>query len=191
MPSYESTTQRIHEQQPGLCALIQDALPFYIENELSSDARAYVDAHIETCDRCASFLAGAQSVRGYMRHETAQRVRTRDRDWRAQQVIGRGRRRLLVYVLACAFVLVAPVVACITGTSLAIRTLPVRQPGAAEPAVPGESYVAPTAVPPLPTSTPIPNAMSAPAMPIVTPADTLSMPLRFPSTIAVSSSLNL
>ena len=124
MPGYESTTRRIHEEQPGLCALIQDALPFYIENELSPEARAYVDAHVAACDRCASFLAGAQSVRGYVRRETAQRRVTRDQDWRARQAIGRGRRQVLLYALACALVLVAPVMACIIGTSLAIRVLP-------------------------------------------------------------------
>ena len=173
MPSYESTTRRIHEEPPGLCALIQDALPFYIENELSAEARAYVDAHVATCDRCASFLAGAQSVRGYVRRETAQRVVTRDQDWRARQAIGRGRRQLLVIALACAFVLVAPVVACITGTYWAVRALPAAKPRATEPAIPVESYVVPTLIPALSTSTPIPNAMVAPAMPGVTPAVTL------------------
>ena len=165
MPGYESTTRRIHEEQPGLCALIQDALPFYIENELSPEARAYVDAHVATCDRCASFLAGAQSVRGYVQRETAQRVVTRDQDWRVKQAIGRGRRQLLVYALACAFVLVAPVVACISGTYWAVRALPRAQSSATETALPVESYVVPTSAPSLPTLTPIPNAMSAPAMP--------------------------
>ena len=190
MPGYESTTQRIHEEQPGLCALIQDALPFYIENELSPEARAYVDAHVATCDRCASFLAGAQSVRGYVRRETAQRVVTRDQDWRAKQAIGRGRQQLLVYALACAFVLVAPVVACISGTYWAVRALPAAKLRATEPAMPVESYVAPTLIPALPTSTPIPNAMSVPAMPGVTPAVTLptivppAMPEPTPTTEA-------
>ena len=124
MPGYESATRRIHEEQPGLCALIQDALPFYIDNELSAEARAYVDGHVETCERCASFLAGAQSVRGYVRRETAQRRVTRDQDRRAQQAIGRGRQQLLVIALLCAFVLVAPIVACISGTYWAIRALP-------------------------------------------------------------------
>ena len=124
MPGYESTTRRINEEQPGLCALIQDALPFYIDNELSAEARAYVDGHVETCERCASFLAGAESVRGYVRRESAQRGVTRDQDRRAKRAIERGRQQLLVIALLCAFVLVAPIVACITATYWAIRALP-------------------------------------------------------------------
>jgi hypothetical protein len=167
MPSYESTTRRMREDQPGLCALIQDALPFYLENELSPEARAFVDTHLETCDRCASFLAGAQSVRGQVRRETAQRAGTLDGDWRAQQAISRGRRRLLIYAFAFVGAVSSLVVMCAI-----LGFMPgsaVTQPTALEPPIPGESYIMPTVVPPGPTPTPIPYEGVAPGIPIVTP----------------------
>ncbi len=176
MPSYESTTRRIREDQPGLCALIQDALPFYLENELSPEARAFVDTHLETCDRCASFLAGAQSVRGQVRRETAQRVGTLEQDWRAQQAISRGRRRLLIYAFAFVGAVSSLVVMCAI-----LGFMPgsaVSQPTALQPFP--ESYMMPTAVPPGPTPTPIPYEGSAPGIPIVTPG---IVPTPMPPTV--------
>ncbi len=89
MPSYESTTRRMPADQPGLCALIQDTLPFYIEGDLSPESRAFIDAHLETCDRCGSFLAGAQSIRGHFRREPMARSAVIDNDWRAREIITR------------------------------------------------------------------------------------------------------
>jgi hypothetical protein len=51
------------------CALVQDALPLYLDGEVSPDTRSLIAEHLSTCPRCAGFLAGAQSVRAQVRRE--------------------------------------------------------------------------------------------------------------------------
>lgn len=70
--AYESTTTYLRAQPP--CALVQDLLPLYLEGEVSGESRDMIVQHLALCERCAGFLAGAQSVRGQLRRENQQRV---------------------------------------------------------------------------------------------------------------------
>jgi predicted anti-sigma-YlaC factor YlaD len=54
--------------------LVQDLLPLYIEGEVSSGSRHFIVEHLGQCQRCAGFLAGAQSVRAQFRREHEQRA---------------------------------------------------------------------------------------------------------------------
>ena len=54
------------------CALVQDLLPLYNEGEVSPDSRELIVDHLAWCERCAGFLAGAQTVRAHL--QRAQRV---------------------------------------------------------------------------------------------------------------------
>src|SRR6185503_13521413 len=105
MPSYESVTRRVAPEKPGLCAIIQDLLPFYLEREISPESHAFVDEHLAECERCASFLAGARSVQGHLRRERIQRVALVHDDSHAQELIARSRRQLLGIALIFAGVL--------------------------------------------------------------------------------------
>jgi predicted anti-sigma-YlaC factor YlaD len=100
MQSYESTTRRVSQDGPRICALIQDVLPFYLEGEVSPESRILIGEHLSECELCASFLAGAQSVHAHLRHENMLRGRVVDDDRRAQQIISTGRRQLMMLVLA-------------------------------------------------------------------------------------------
>jgi predicted anti-sigma-YlaC factor YlaD len=51
------------------CALIQDTLPLYLEDEVSPDSRSLIIEHLSNCPHCAGYLAGAQSARGHLRHK--------------------------------------------------------------------------------------------------------------------------
>ena len=66
MPAYESTTVRLDPHKT--CILIEDLLPLYMEGEVSPGSRDMIVEHLAVCDRCAGFLAGAQSVRSHLRH---------------------------------------------------------------------------------------------------------------------------
>jgi predicted anti-sigma-YlaC factor YlaD len=80
MRSYESTTRRIAAEKPGMCAVVQDLLPFYIDGEVSVESRAFIDEHLAVCERCTTFLAGAQSVQGHLRREAMLRASVLDHD---------------------------------------------------------------------------------------------------------------
>lgn len=71
--SYESTTTRIALPTSATCTLVQDLLPLYLEGEVSSSSRDLIVEHLGHCERCAGYLAGAQSVRGQLRRDLAQR----------------------------------------------------------------------------------------------------------------------
>ncbi len=68
MSPNESTTTRF-DPKPTPCALIEDLLPLYVEGEVSPGARDLIAEHLATCEHCAGFLAGAQSVRAQLRHD--------------------------------------------------------------------------------------------------------------------------
>jgi predicted anti-sigma-YlaC factor YlaD len=102
MQSYESTTRRISQERPGICALIQDMLPFYLEGDVSPESRILIDEHLNECERCASFLAGAQSVQSHLRRETLLRSKVIEHDQRAQQIISTSRRQLIKIALVAA-----------------------------------------------------------------------------------------
>jgi hypothetical protein len=72
--AYTSATQRIaperieddRAQQAADCALVQDLLPLYLDNEVSPESHARIATHIAQCERCAGYLAGARSVRAQL-----------------------------------------------------------------------------------------------------------------------------
>lgn len=73
--TYDSTTSRLDRAAtPEICALVQDLLPLYLEGEVNPGSRDTIVNHLAHCDRCAGFLAGAQSVRVQMRRDTVQRA---------------------------------------------------------------------------------------------------------------------
>lgn len=100
MESYESTTRQMRSEQPGLCALVQDTLPFYMDGDVSPESRAFISDHLQTCELCSHFLAGARSAQSHLRRDIGSRGRVVEQDWRANAAIARGQRRLLVRVLA-------------------------------------------------------------------------------------------
>lgn len=74
MTAFESSTIQLpHTQEGGYCALIQDLLPLYLEEEVNPISRELIADHISHCDHCSGFLAGARS----MRHQLQQEVRQR------------------------------------------------------------------------------------------------------------------
>jgi hypothetical protein len=74
MTSYETTTTRLAGgPEPELCALVQDLLPLYLDGEVSATSRDLITDHLGRCERCAGFLAGAQSVRVQLRRDQLQR----------------------------------------------------------------------------------------------------------------------
>jgi predicted anti-sigma-YlaC factor YlaD len=75
-------------------------LPFYLESDVSPESRILIDEHLNECERCASFLAGAQSVQSHLRRERTLRANVVDHDRRAQQMISTGQRQLIMLVLA-------------------------------------------------------------------------------------------
>jgi predicted anti-sigma-YlaC factor YlaD len=84
MISYESTTSLLH-QDLQVCTLIQDLLPLYVEGEVSANSREAIVQHLSQCERCAAFLAGAQSVRTQLRREHSDVARVLAGDQPAQQ----------------------------------------------------------------------------------------------------------
>jgi hypothetical protein len=92
MTAYESVTTEIPHQEFGTCALVQDLLPLYLEGEVNSGSRDTIVEHLARCERCASYLAGAQSVRAQLNRERVQRVNVFVRDEPARQAVGSGQR---------------------------------------------------------------------------------------------------
>lgn len=59
-PIKEMVMARIHEQ-------LQDELSAYLDNELASDTRTRIEAHLHTCDECSDMLAAFQQNREQIR----------------------------------------------------------------------------------------------------------------------------
>lgn len=135
-------TRRLGSETQGVCALIQDMLPFYMEDDVSAQSRMFIDEHLETCDCCASFLAGGRSVQEHLRRDTTLRSDVIARDTSAQDVAFRGRRQLMGFTLIGAGIAALVVLAVLLGfnsrglrvtapASLAAPALePVLEPGA-------------------------------------------------------------
>jgi predicted anti-sigma-YlaC factor YlaD len=155
MQSYESTTRRISQERPGICALIQDMLPFYLEGDVSPESRILIDEHLNECERCASFLAGAQSVQSHLRRETLLRSRVIEHDQRAQQIISASRRQVITIALVAAISAIALFI--VIGGLMSVpqrQALPVPSVPSVEPIVPLETTPTPVSslllpVPPL------------------------------------------
>ena len=47
---------------PG-CALVQDLIPLYLDGEVTPESHALMADHLQHCERCSGYLAGARSVR--------------------------------------------------------------------------------------------------------------------------------
>lgn len=76
--AYDTTTSRLdHAATPEICALVQDLLPLYLEGEVSPGSRDTIVNHLAHCDRCAGYLAGAQSMRVQLRREAASHMQAR------------------------------------------------------------------------------------------------------------------
>jgi anti-sigma factor RsiW len=101
LATYESTTVQIPHPEFGACALVQDLLPLYLEGEVSPGSRDTIVEHLARCERCASFLAGAQSVRAQFRRDQALRGAAVRLDRPVRQAIGVGQ-RLATMVLTLA-----------------------------------------------------------------------------------------
>jgi hypothetical protein len=90
MTSYETTTTRLAREELGACILIEDLLPLYMEGEVSPGSRDLIVEHLARCERCAGFLAGAQSVRAQLRRESLQRAGAITSDRPEQRAVTRG-----------------------------------------------------------------------------------------------------
>lgn len=186
MSGYESTTQRMPGEQPGLCALVQDMLPFYIEGEVSEESRAFIDGHLAQCERCGSFMAGARSVQAHLARETGVRARAYANDLPARQMIARGRQRLLGMLLLAAGALALVAVLGITdGRFFNGRRAATEPARTVVPAAAGPGSFALTSVPPsaveapallIPTSIPPPTPFAPTVVPPTTPTPAASVP---------------
>jgi hypothetical protein len=91
---YESATTRLMQQELGACALIQDLLPLYMDDEVSPGSRELIAEHLVRCERCAGFLAGARSMHTQLRREGAVRASLAAQDQATRSAVDLGRRRL-------------------------------------------------------------------------------------------------
>ncbi|MBC8075584.1 MAG: zf-HC2 domain-containing protein [Chloroflexales bacterium] len=100
--AYQSTTTRLTGQELGACTLIEDLLPLYIEGEVSPASRDLIVEHLARCERCAGFLAGAQSVRAQLRRDGAQHAAVITNRLPEQRVVVKGQwLAVALAVLAC------------------------------------------------------------------------------------------
>ncbi|MBA3944610.1 MAG: zf-HC2 domain-containing protein [Herpetosiphonaceae bacterium] len=63
------TTQRIPRAEIPGCALVQDLLPLYLDDEVTHESHVLIAEHLLRCERCSGYLAGARSVRTQMLRE--------------------------------------------------------------------------------------------------------------------------
>jgi predicted anti-sigma-YlaC factor YlaD len=75
---------------------VQDLLPLYLEGEVSSASRETIIEHLARCERCAAFLAGAQSVRVQLRRDRGERERVIMRDAPVRTALGAGQRIVML-----------------------------------------------------------------------------------------------
>ena len=80
MTAYESATARLLPSEHVACALIQDLLPLYIEDEVSPDSRSLIAEHVAGCERCAGYLAGTQSALAQLHRDRTAHLTTLARD---------------------------------------------------------------------------------------------------------------
>lgn len=92
MNAYETVTTEIPSPEFGTCPLIQDLLPLYLEGEVSPGSRDTIVEHLARCERCASYLAGAQSVRAQLNRDRAQHAGLLVHDRPARQLVTSGKR---------------------------------------------------------------------------------------------------
>lgn len=64
--------QRPEEPRPveiPSCTLVQDLIPLYLDGEVSPESHVLIGDHIQQCERCSGYLAGARSVRTQILNE--------------------------------------------------------------------------------------------------------------------------
>jgi predicted anti-sigma-YlaC factor YlaD len=107
MTAFETTTSRLVQQELGACALIQDLLPLYIENEVTPASRDLIAEHLAHCERCAGFLAGARSTREQLHRESMLRETSVVHDRAARQaiIVGQWQFKALVLGVLCLAIL--------------------------------------------------------------------------------------
>lgn len=94
MQAYETSTTRLRAEALDACALVQDLLPLYLEGEVSTVSREQISQHLAGCERCAGFLAGAQSVRAQLRRHDQQRAASLQADQQPRGAVLRVRELL-------------------------------------------------------------------------------------------------
>jgi predicted anti-sigma-YlaC factor YlaD len=159
LDSYESTTRRMRSELPGLCSLIQDTLPFYLEGDVSARSRQFVEQHLDECERCASFLAGGRSVHDHFRREQSARSVVMVRDRGGQELIADGRRRFLTLIVAVTSAVALLLILTLLGVGAMRSSRPDFGPASLPPTmVPPDARHAsgPTATPFQPTVVPAP-----------------------------------
>jgi hypothetical protein len=72
--AYTGETQRQRRDEPRQveipsCTLVQDLIPLYLDGEVSPESHVLIADHIQQCDRCSGYLAGARSVRTQILNE--------------------------------------------------------------------------------------------------------------------------
>ncbi|HEY0605202.1 MAG TPA: zf-HC2 domain-containing protein [Herpetosiphonaceae bacterium] len=68
---YTDTTKQYrlpHAEIPG-CALVQDLIPLYLDGEVTPESHALMADHLQHCQRCSGYLAGARTVRAQILNE--------------------------------------------------------------------------------------------------------------------------
>lgn len=110
-------------EQTRVCALIQDLLPLYLDNEISRDSYSIIAEHLTTCEHCVGFLSGARTVRDMLRREQQVRKDVISSDYQNQQTVLAGRRMLMATIA----VVVITVAALLIG--LALIPMLLRPPG--------------------------------------------------------------
>lgn len=99
MTTYESVTTRLAQQELGDCALIQDLLPLYAENEVSPASRELIAEHVARCERCAGYLAGTQHTLTQLRRDRSAHTSTLARDTPNRHTVADGQRLVTVIAL--------------------------------------------------------------------------------------------
>lgn len=132
MTAFETTTTRLVQQELGACALIQDLLPLYIENEVTPASRNLIVEHLAHCERCAGFLAGARSTREQLHRESMLRQTSVAHDRAARQAISVGQRQVMAVVLGVFGVLCLVVVVGVITIGF-VRSSPASAPSRCRP----------------------------------------------------------
>lgn len=62
---YTGETQRYQMLRAEIagCTLVQDLIPLYLDNEVTPESHALIADHLQHCERCSGYLAGARTVR--------------------------------------------------------------------------------------------------------------------------------
>jgi hypothetical protein len=120
--AYDTTTSRLDRAvTPEICALVQDLLPLYLEGEVNPGSRDTIVNHLAHCERCAGYLAGAQSMRVQLRRDAVQRTAALHADLPQRGIVLR-LRDIVASGLAMLLCLPGGAAAALIGSGLANRS---------------------------------------------------------------------